>query len=345
MRASFAIFVFAAAVPCGHAVLAALAKSGFRPAAFLGTTAQRGGDAGASVLEVGVASNRSKPEGAPPSPEAEAVTQEWYLIQRVGVQHSRGAEQPRSPLAEQTANSNVCLTHGNSPDNVGGQSLIWETCQDDYLDGRIQIIPQLQEQQLFKFRLDGKIEAKLGGCVRHVDCGDQSIYDLGNCNEGDLTVSFKVNKAIANSVNHLKPMGNPVQAITADNRCEFCGPYQVTERCVGRRMPDGGCQKNWAAQPGWTRMSTQYIGDMASMGRSDIRDPEQFATGVIENIRTGDVLDSAMDGFGPTGPRGLICGSGATESPGSRSFFYFIKKGNSQNRIAGTGANTGANSR
>lgn len=332
MRASFAIFILAAVAPSGHTVPAAPAKPGPRPATFLGVTAGRAADA------VDLASNRSKPEGAPPSPEAVEVAQEWYLIQRVGVQQSRGAEQPRSPLAP---NSNVCLTHGDGPDDVGGESLTWEACQDQYLAGEgEQINSRLQDRQLFQFKLDGKIESKVGhNCIRHVECGDQSIYDLGNCNEGDLTVSFKVSKAIANSVSHLKPMGNPVQAITSDNRCDFCGPYKLTERCIGRRMPDGGCQKNWAAQPGWTRMSTQYIGDMASIGRGDIRDPEQFATNTVQNIRSGDVLDSVMDGFGPTGPRGLICGSGATEAPGSRSFFYFIKKGDDVSRIAGTGAN------
>lgn len=318
MRASLAILILAAVAPCGSAVPAASADRGLRPSAFLGVTTRRATDA------VDLASNRSKPEGPPPPPEAIRISQGWYLIQRVGVQHSQGAEQPRSPLA---LNANVCLTHGGGPDDVGGQSLAWEACQDSYLQGNVAINPKLQDRQLFQFRLDGKIASKIDSqCVRHVDCGDQSIYDLGNCNEGDLTVTFKVSKVIANSVSHMKPVGNPVQAMEADNECDFCGPYKVTERCEGRRMPDGGCQKNWAAQPGWTRMSTQYIGDMATMGRGDIRDPEQFANGVINNIRNGEMLDSAMDGFGPTGAKGNICGSGATEAPGSSSLFYFIKE-------------------
>lgn len=332
MRASLLVLVFSALAPCQTRASPALPDGGRQSSAFLGLTGKRGSSIAASTLEVDFASNRSKPEGPPPSPEAIAISQQFYVIQRVGIQSAHGAEQPRSPLA---SNANVCLTKGPDPDDVGGESLIWESCQDDYLVGEHPVNPQLRELQTFKFRLDGKIEAKVGGgCIRHVDCGDQSIYDLGNCNEGDLTVSFKVSKAIANSVAHLKPMGSPVQAIIADSGCDFCGPYQVTERCIGRRMPDGGCQKNWAAQPGWTRMSTQYIGDMASAGHGDIRDPEQFATGVVQNIRSGSVLDSTMNGFGPTGPRGLICGSGATEAPGSRSFFYFIQTGGSQSRIA-----------
>lgn len=319
MRASFVTLILAAVAPCGRAATAAPDDRGFHPAAFLGVAAESAADA------VDVASKRSRPEGPPPPPEAIKISQGWYLIQRVGVQQSRGAEQPRSPLA---SNANVCLTHGGSSDDVGGQSLTWEACQDSYLAGNVEINTKLQDRQLFQFRLDGKIASKIDNkCVRHVDCGDQSIYDLGNCNEGDLTVTFKISKVIANSVSHLKPVGNPVQAMEADNGCDFCGPYKVTERCEGRRMPDGGCQKNWAAQPGWTRMSTQYIGDMATMGRGDIRDPEQFANGVISNIRNGEVLDSAMDGFGPTGARGNICGSGATEAPGSQSLFYFIRKG------------------
>lgn len=352
MLASMEIFTIVAMSLSAHASSVALGdggsagmnalvfRQGGRSAKFLGLTSKsdassgRGADADADAV---TAAFRSKPKGDPPSPEALKVSQEWYIIQRVGVQNARGGEQPRSPLA---SNANVCLTKGPNDDDVGGVSLAWHPCQDDYLAGSKKINPDLQALQLFRFTVDGNIQAKVGGgCIRHVACGDQSIYDLGSCVEEDIVVSFKVNKAIANSLKHLKPMGNPVQAIVSDNNCDFCGPYQVTERCAGRRLPDGGCQKNWAAQPGWTRMSTQYIGDMASQGYGDIRDPGQFAAGVLRNIRNGDVLDTDHKGFGPTGPRGDICGSGATEAPGSRSFYYFIReKGEGQSRIAGTGA-------
>lgn len=328
MRASLAIFAIVLIAPSVRAAPAALADGGRRSAAFLGLSSEDDADAGMESnahADALIAAGRSMPDGPPPSPEFLKVTKEWYLIQRVGVQNARGAEAPRSPLA---SNSNMCLTKGPNTDDVGGTSLVWEPCQDKYLIRGKHISPQLMELQMFKFTIDGKIQAKAGGeCVRHVSCGDQFIYDLGSCFEEDLTVTFKVMKAIANSVDHLKFVGNPVQAIVSDNNCDFCGPYQVTERCAGRRTPNGGCQNNWAAQPGWTKANTQYIGDAATLGRSDIRDPQEFAAGVIQNIRNGNILDPGMDGFGPTGPRGDICGSGTTEAPGSRSFFYFIREG------------------
>lgn len=349
MRAYMTVFIVAAIASFAHAAIAALEagrandedsafrQGGRRSATFLGLSSNDGSDSGLEAnayADALIAASRSMPKGDPPSPEALKVSQEWYLIQRVGVQNANGGKQPRSPLA---SNTNHCLTKGSNTDDVGGVSLVWQPCQDDYLAGNQKVNPDLQELQLFRFTVDGRIQAKSGGgCVRHVDCGDNSIYDLGSCVEEDLTVSFKIKKAIANSVDHLKPMGNPVQAIVADNNCDFCGPYQVTERCPGRRLPSGGCQKHWAAQPGWTKMSTQYIGDMATIGRADIRDPGQFAAGVMQNIRSGGVLESGREGFGPTGERGDICGSGSTEAPGSRSFYYFIRERKGQSRIAGT---------
>lgn len=256
-------------------------------------------------------------------PEVLEASKKMFMVQHVGLQDNR-ARMPRSPLSFK---ARKCLTVSNSTDDMDGVSLEWVQCMDSAVHSG-KVIKPIYDAQLFVMNLDGTIKAKKNDlCIRFVPCGqDEVMYDLSSCSEKDSVSTFMVHKAIANSIERLKPMGFPVQAVAHD-QCSLCGPYMLTRRCLGERLPSGVCQMHWNADPGWTKLGSQYIGDFANQGMGNVRNPEQAVMEVVGKLRTGDLLEERSDGVGRTGfgsgDKG-VCGSRVTSSVNSESMFYLL---------------------
>merc|ERR1719453_866170 len=160
-----------------------------------------------------------------------SVAQDWYLLERVGFQESGAAQQPRSPHSHKS----TCLTAGG-PDRKGGLALGWDVCQDTAVVDKISN-PQDLEAQSFRLNTDGSIQAKVSAkCVRRLECNEGGvslgyIYDLGECND-DQNLKIKVDKAQANSIDRMRPMGYLANAVALEV-CNLCGPYRLQNMCMG----------------------------------------------------------------------------------------------------------------
>lgn len=251
--------------------------------------------------------------------EPSAVPQ-YYLLQRVGFEDRGPAKQPRSPHVAGAE----CLTVGTD-DMKQGTALGWMPCQDlTTVASASELDPQLRELQLFVLNEDGSLSDKKGRCVRRVPCEDGGdlrgyIYDLYSCEEldGKHHVRIKVEKAQANSVDHLRDMGWLSNAVEIDN-CNLCGPYLLKNDCM-----ESACGASYQAKPGWTKLASQYVGDMAVMGLSNV--------GVMGDTTLGtdhakeQAMGIEMSGIGYTQQLDGICGSWVTDSPTMDSYFYLLK--------------------
>jgi hypothetical protein len=212
-------------------------------------------------------------------------------------------------------------------DLKNGFALGWMPCQDlTTVASAAQLDEQLREKQLFLLNDDGSLSDKWGRCVRRVPCEEDQdgtsvvrgfIYDAFNCDQvdGKYVVRIKVEKAQANSVDHLRDMGWLKNAVTIDN-CQLCGPYQLQNQCMSN-----SCGASYQAKPGWTKLASSYVGDAAVMGRSTVgvAGPQMGSDFEKEQLMGID-----MSGIGYTRQASGMCGSWVTDSPAMDSYFYLL---------------------
>jgi hypothetical protein len=252
----------------------------------------------------------------------------YFLLERVGFMDTGPAKQPNSPHVS----SAECLTvAANTKDRKGGVPLGWTECQDlTTVASAAEIDAGLREQQLFALKEGGLLEDKHGRCLRRVPCDTEDqpggpggpppgfLYDLYDCEQMDekYQVKLKVEKAQANSVDHMRDMGWLRNAVEMDN-CNLCGPYRLQNQCM-----TGMCGENWQAYPGWTKLASQYVGDQAVYGHSTygIPGPQLGNANQKEQLMGID-----MSGIGYTKQPSGICGSWVTDSPAMDSYFYVLK--------------------
>jgi len=148
------------------------------------------------------------------------------------------------------------------------------------------------------------------------------VYDLGACDGPNAASVFWASKPLANSLDRLKPMGFPAQAVAADLCQEFCGPYQLLERCRGLGLDPqevASCRRSWQAPLGWTKKHSQEIGTPDSGSPSGGAGVRDLAEALGWRDRRLD--EAMMSGLGSTGDSAL-CGSYVTDGPALGSLFY-----------------------
>lgn len=257
------------------------------------------------------------------------ASQPFFFLQKVGVEVAAdGAQTPRLP---HNTEADKCLTAGSlkDKDTLDGTALFWSYCQDSTFLSREALKADKREAQLFQFQMDGTVRSRSGLCIRRMECsgGPRFMYDLGSCKDVNMLVKFQVKKALASNMERMADLGTLVQAV-ATEACTVCGPFQLLERCSAGR-PGGasvGCQRNYQAKPGWTKLASSYVGDNAASGHAD-----QSATSgqsiydMLMNFWEGKIpsFDVEMGGIGETDRTG-ICGSYVTDAPDLSSFFYLI---------------------
>jgi len=237
----------------------------------------------------------------------------YFMVQKVGLQQN-GPMMPRSPFSD---SAKSCLTVGPS-DHIGGVSLYWHACQNEQLTEHIDA--NIEENQMFSFTFSGHIRSKISGlCIRRGECQSRVAYDLSSCDD-DVTASFRVSKAVANSLDHLWPMGTPMQAI-ADEMCDICGPYMLLSHQH---------HKNYEATPGWTKGRSQFVGEAAANGLEPPDSAGDISRLVKSTLTDGrrviysDPFVGDNTGLGFTDADG-ICGSYVTDGPAKESLFFLLR--------------------
>lgn len=256
-------------------------------------------------------------EAALPTPASlnESFFLQWIGVQTTGVsEETGGVQQPRSPFSLKSR----CLTVGRV-DAVRGFSLSWQPCQNGQVK-YVKFDKKARDHQLFKFTLNGKIKSNVGHCINRIPCANaQYTFDVAECSD-EVSTTFRVKRPLANSLERMRDVGTPAEAVAAEEGCELCGPYQLVQRCsIGGGQ---GCRKNYMGPPGWTKREATYVGDAA------VRGDQPPHVGFFDRLfGTPQWVNKPFEtggGLGRTEESG-ICGSYVTDGTITESFFYFVK--------------------
>merc|ERR1719203_517778 len=174
---------------------------------------------------------------------------------------------------------------------------------------------------------NGQMRTMDGMCLRRMRCnvcatGKCFIYDLGRCSGPGYVAKFVVQKPAGNQLGRMQFLGYPQQFLKRLT-CEACGPYMVLEQCLarGEMFPSNSerCGEHYQADPGWTKMPSQYVGDAAVQGRQSRMDALETPYGRLSWRSDGQ---QDLIGLASTDWDGL-CGSYATDGLALDSFFVF----------------------
>jgi len=182
--------------------------------------------------------------------------------------------------------------------------------------------PAVRAAQRFSLEAGGRLRAEATGlCVRRAECGQQAVYDLGECDGPGRIAEFLAWRPRDDSPWHSPPLGHPSEAVARD-RCEVCGPYLLVERCRSEGGPAngaGGCGNDWRAAPGWTKMPVQYVGEAAVEGQVQRRSPARDLFAEVAGLFSASEAETS--GLGNAGGEG-VCGSHVVDGPRLESIFY-----------------------
>jgi len=220
-----------------------------------------------------------------------------------------------------------CLTAGRAGDAMGGLELYYRDCEE-----LSKLHPKVNDgfykEQLFVLTLSGQFKSAASGlCIRRVLCtvdeDEKYAYDLGDCNDDDEPFTFQVEKVPQSDFNRASSPVYAVQAV-ANDACQVCGPYVVLEKCAGpNSFLLAGCPKHYEATPGWSKLPSQYVGDMAVQGYSGMT--QQQVTDRIESVSQGSGL-SQQHSIGPSLDHQGLCGTFAEDVPAFKGLYEFVKQ-------------------
>jgi hypothetical protein len=245
--------------------------------------------------------------------------------------------QARDPL---DPDDDHCLTVGE-PDELGGRGLNFSHCQHQDLNAIGGSVPPTQKWYLLP---SGQIAWAVNAssdplCLRKKDCFGSPVYDVASCNRLDA-LAFAVSATVKGNIDSLKKIGTPLMGVTGPESVH--GPFQLYPKCDGVQTGDG-CV-DLVPKGGWTKLSTQYIGEhdfVTSDSTSTIWDT------IMGNAVSGKMhrlFDFSGDTVSPIGnaalssaeheviPLGLAmshtgeeCGTGVGMNFRPQSWWYFVR--------------------
>jgi len=260
-----------------------------------------------------------------PTPAVLEASNSFFMLRHVQYEEEANPgccqDGPPAPKAS------MCLTAGRSGDALDGFELYYRECEEQSVL-HPKVNKYFYEAQLFTLTLKGQFKsAAIGMCIRRVLCtigeDDKYAYDLSPCDSGFYPETFGVQKVVRNDPNNLGAPRYPVQAVAAD-ACQECGPFLVAETCSSEFWAPG-CPRNYQAAPGWTKLPTQFVGEMAVQGYAGMTN-EQFANKVVAGLADdADPLTEKIS-MGPSMDRQGICGTFAEDVPAFSGLYNLVKQ-------------------